>query len=361
MQIPQSYILTTKYLNRVFDKTVATYKYYWFISILEIYVGTGTSRIKLWDIIISMIANAWYPVHYFRLSFGKSDSMYVAVKQLQVLTGIPIDASKKEVMDTLRKELHRKEIRSLLRVFTLNVPFRFLRPWIDTSDDKQVVERSQTFENVCLYALKKEQNEWWVEINPAWSDYLKENYRILMDFAYWNLTLFLQTRNPNVPNIPNKLIKPECRDSLTKQRAFWNTVIQTNGQLTCIYTGRELYVGNYDLDHFIPWSFVSHDLLWNLLPADPSINSSKGNKLPLLDVYLPKLASAHHEALRVYITLNKNRTVLEDYLSLGYTPNDLVSMNDSYFCEVFYQTFSPMVQIALNMGFESWNYTSNYE
>ena len=141
-------------------------KYYWFISILEIYVGTGTSRIKLWDIIISMIANAWYPVHYFRLSFGKSDSMYVAVKQLQVLTGIPIDASKKEVMDTLRKELHRKEIRSLLRVFTLNVPFRFLRPWIDTSDDKQVVERSQTFENVCLYALKKEQNEWWVEINP---------------------------------------------------------------------------------------------------------------------------------------------------------------------------------------------------
>ena len=264
-------------------------------------------------------------------------------------------------MDTLRKELHRKEIRSLLRVFTLNVPFRFLRPWIDTSDDKQVVERSQTFENVCLYALKKEQNEWWVEINPAWSDYLKENYRILMDFAYWNLTLFLQTRNPNVPNIPNKLIKPECRDSLTKQRAFWNTVIQTNGQLTCIYTGRELYVGNYDLDHFIPWSFVSHDLLWNLLPADPSINSSKGNKLPLLDVYLPKLASAHHEALRVYITLNKNRTVLEDYLSLGYTPNDLVSMNDSYFCEVFYQTFSPMVQIALNMGFESWNYTSNYE
>lgn len=32
MQIPQSNILTTKYLNRVFDKTVATYKFYWFLS-----------------------------------------------------------------------------------------------------------------------------------------------------------------------------------------------------------------------------------------------------------------------------------------------------------------------------------------
>ena len=33
MQLPQSNILTTKYLNRVFDKTVATYKYYWFLGI----------------------------------------------------------------------------------------------------------------------------------------------------------------------------------------------------------------------------------------------------------------------------------------------------------------------------------------
>ena len=361
MEIPSSKVLTTNCLGRIFNSTVATYKYYWFIAILEIYVGTGSSRIKFWDIIILMVANAWYPVHYFRLSFGKSDSMYMAVKQLQILTGIPIDSSKKDVVDTLRKELYRKEIKSLLRVFTLNVPFRFLRPWIDTSDDKQVVERSQAFENVCLYALKKEVNEWWVEINPAWSDYLNDNCRILMEFAYWNLTLFLQTRNPNVPNIPNKLIKPECRDSLTKQRAFWNAVIQANGQLTCIYTGRELHVGSYDLDHFIPWSFVSHDLLWNLLPADPSINSSKSNKLPLLDVYLPKLANAHHEALRVYLASDKSKTVLEDYLSLGYTPNELVGMDDFHFREVFYQTFSPMVQIAMNMGFESWNYTFDYE
>ena len=175
MEIPSSKVLTTNCLSRVFNSTVATYKYYWFISILEIYVGTETSRIKLWDIIISMIANAWYPVHYFRLSFGKNDSMYGAIKQLQVLAGIPIDANKKDIVDALRKELHRKEIKSLLRVFTLNVPFRFLRPWIDTSDDKQMVVRSQAFENVCLYALKKEENEWWIEINPAWSDYFKEN------------------------------------------------------------------------------------------------------------------------------------------------------------------------------------------
>lgn len=71
MEIPSSKVLTTNCLSRVFNSTVATYKYYWFISILEIYVGTETSRIKLWDIIISMIANAWYPVHYFVFRLGK--------------------------------------------------------------------------------------------------------------------------------------------------------------------------------------------------------------------------------------------------------------------------------------------------
>ena len=78
-------------------------------------------------------------------------------------------------------------------------------------------------------------------------------------------------------------------------------------------------------------------------------------------LFLPRLANAHHEALRVYMASDRNKAVLEDYLSLGYTPNDLVDMNDSHFCEIFYQTFSPMVQIAMNMGFESWNYTFNYE
>ena len=361
MEIPSSKVLTTNCLSRVFNSTVATYKYYWFISILEIYVGTGISRIKLWDIIISMIANAWYPVHYFRLSFGKSDSMYVAVKQLQVLTGIPIDASKKEVMDTLRKELHRKEIRSLLRVFTLNVPFRFLRPWIDTSDDKQVVERSQTFENVCLYALKKEQNEWWVEINPAWSDYLKENYRILMDFAYWNLTLFLQTRNPNVPNIPNKLIKPECRDSLTKQRAFWNTVIQTNGQLTCIYTGQELYVGNYDLDHFIPWSFVMNDELWNLMPMDSSWNSKKSNKLPKWDRFFNRFAGNQfvlYELLFKKPGIHKlYEACYRDNLHSIWANQELYRKGNSKeeFRVILEKNMRPVYDSARRQGYEIWN------
>ena len=59
MQIPQSQILTTRYLNRVFDKTVATYKYYWFLGILDLYVKQGKTRMNVWEIMITMVANAW--------------------------------------------------------------------------------------------------------------------------------------------------------------------------------------------------------------------------------------------------------------------------------------------------------------
>ena len=356
MQIPQSQILTTRHLNRVFDKTVATYKFYWFLGILDLFVKQGKTKMNVWEIMISMVANAWYPVNYFRLSFGKSESLYEAILALQRENNIPINIGIKDFIILLQALTQRPEIRKQLNFLQLNVPFRFLRPWIDTSDDREMVKRSQTFENGCLYKLEKENGTLWIELNPIWLTYLQENYDILSSFAYWGLTNFLQVRNPNVPNIPNKLIKKEERNSLSAQRKFWNTAINAGLEVRCLYTNKLLVEREYDLDHFIPWSFVSHDLLWNLMPADSSINSSKSNKLPDLNLYLPKLAETHQAALRINLEKGKQDKLLEDYLSLGFTPQEIVQMNQERLLDCFSQTFTPMNQIALNMGFESWKY-----
>lgn len=195
MQIPQSNILTTKYLNRVFDKTVATYKYYWFLGILDLCVKQGKTKMNVWEIMITMVANAWYPVIYFRLSFGKSESLYEAIWDLQKEFNIPINISIRDLTDLLHELVQRTDVRKRLNFLQINVPFRFLRPWIDTSDDRQTVVRSQSFENGCLYKLEKVNGTLWVELNPVWLRYLKENYDILSAFAYWGLTGFLQIRN----------------------------------------------------------------------------------------------------------------------------------------------------------------------
>ncbi len=356
MQIPQSDILSTNRLGKVFSNTVATYKYFWFVSIMQIHAKTNNPRIDVWDIVIRMVANAWYPIHYFRLSFGKSDSLFDIVMELHQITQIPIDANAEVIINGLKERLGERQIRKQLNILTRNVPFRFLRPWIDTSDDRDMVRRSQAFENGCLYALYKEAGEFYIELNPAWNAYLHSHYSILVDFAYWNLTLFLQVRNPNVPAIPNKLIRPEVRNSLSKQHNYWDMVMNISGPIHCIYTGKELHPQDYELDHFIPWSFVSHDLLWNLIPSDGSINSSKSNKLPELDFYLPKLADLQHHSLQIMLNANKEPKVLEDFISLGYTARELADMDDMHFRELYERTFNPINQIALNMGFETWKY-----
>ncbi len=356
MQIPQDDILTTSRLGRIFSNTTATYKFFWFVSILQINAKTQNLKISVWDVVIRMVANAWYPIHYFRLSFGKSDSLFDIVMELQRITQIPIDANAETITAGIKSRIDDKQVKKLLNTLTLNVPYRFLSPWIKTSDDKLMVVRSQRLENGCLYSLHKDNGEFFIELNPIWDAYLHSHYTILMDFAYWNLIQFLQVRNPNVPAIPNKLIRPESRNSLSKQHDYWDMVMEIGGPIHCIYTNKLLHSQDYDLDHFIPWSFVSHDLLWNLIPSDSSINSSKNNKLPDLDYYLPMLAMMQQYALQTVLHANKEPRILEDYVSLGYTAKELADMSFDRFREVYERTFNPMSQIALNMGFETWKY-----
>ena len=348
MTLPQNNILPISSLAGIFSNTTATYKFYWFVALLDIVVKERKTRISFWEIIAGMVAESWYPIHYFKLSFGKSDSLFDKSLEIQNAFQISIESDKDKVRKYLLDNLN--GTKKFLRIFTLNVPYRFLSPWIKYTYDEDVVAKSQRFENDCLYAIYGDE----IVINDNWVEYLTEHYSILRDFAFWNLTEFLQKRNPNVPDVPSKLIKPILRDSLTKQHKFWDAYIETVGSIRCIYTNKPLIAKDYDLDHFIPWSFVSHNLLWNLLPADSSINSSKSNNLPPLDIYLKPYAELHHKALKTIYPKNPNNKILEDYLTVYDSVGELVHMSDDDFCNVFQKTFSPLTQIAENMGFKYW-------
>ena len=353
--IPQSDFLSTKNLSRVFNNTTATYKFYWFQSLLQMHNEEGIYRMNVWDLVIRMVANAWFPIHYFHLSFGSMDSLHRIVTELQWMTDLPMDAKKEEVVECLTVSLDDKKVKDQLATLIRNVPYRFLSPWINYTSDADVIARSHAYENGCLYSIQKTKDEFYITINPVWNKYLQDYYGILTDFINWNLTLFLQQRNPNIPNIPNKLTRPMERTSLSKQRRFWDDVIRIGGHVHCIYTGQEIHIGDYAVDHFLPWSFVAHDQLWNLIPADNSINSSKSDKLPPLDRFLKKLAEEHREAIKVYLGAGKKESALEDFASLGYTPRDLLQLNRERFLAAYQQTFTPLFQIAQNMGYEVWN------
>jgi hypothetical protein len=111
----------------------------------------------------------------------------------------------------------------------------------------------------------------------------------------------LQAKNPMVPGLADKLRMPMERD-LGRARSFWEQanqahLTQRSAPLTNLYTGRPLD-GAFAVDHFMPWSYVAHDYIWNTVPTDQSTNSSKGDRIPSVSRYVEGLAELHHFALR---------------------------------------------------------------
>ena len=112
---------------------------------------------------------------------------------------------------------------------------------------------------------------------------MKQNYAVIMGWIRYNKAIFIQDRNPGVPGVMYK-IAPEVEakhKSLKNARELWKATVAVTGKpLYEIYTGNELELDAFDLDHFVPRSYVSNDELWNLTPASKLLNSSKNNRLP---------------------------------------------------------------------------------
>lgn len=352
-RLPYDSNISVNKLYQVFSSTSATYKYYWFISILQLFVKNKDKKeIQVRSILIQMIANAWYPVNYFKLNFGFSDNLEKHIIEIQKKLNIPVDIALDKLVTLLETNTD-KEIEKLITHFSQHVPYRFLSPWIKHVSNSETINKSLNFENNCIYSLKKK-NRLYIEINPSWKEYLFRNNKILLDFTYWNLAKFIQTKNLNTPNVVSKLIKPIERKGLTKQRKFWDRFIDTVGNVDCIYTGKTIVKGNYDVEHFIPWSFVSHDQLWNLLPSDSSINSTKSNKLPSLDKYLSSLVEVQREAIAIGYKNKPNDKILEDYYFIETSIPKILNLSKEKLEDKFRKTMEPLIQIANNSGFDFW-------
>lgn len=341
MKLPNENGLPINLLAACFNNTSSTYKYYWLLSILQ-EVENGNVTISKKNLFVSMISNAWFTVNYFHVSFGKQDLIQDAVRAVNRIENISIDEKREAVFKKLLNTT-KSETEKQLWHFNKNVPHWFLSPWFPKMDRAEIYAASKSFNEKCLYALHDDK----IEINPEWKNYLTSNARVLKDFCYWNLCLFLQSKNPNVPDISGKLIKPAMRSGLTKQRTkFWDLVLTELGSVDCIYTGKKLTVGNYAVEHFVPYSFVSHDLIWNLIPADKSFNSSKGDKLPPLDRYFNSFFALQKSAIEILSNKSQPSKLLEDYLTI------FPDIDKSFTKEKFRETIQPLITIASNNGFE---------
>lgn len=113
------------------------------------------------------------------------------------------------------------------------------------------------------------------------------------------------------------------------------------------------------MDHYLPWSFVAHDQLWNLIPTSPSVNSAKSNNIPSKR-YFDNFVELQHLGLNIsYQHLSKNQW-------LKYTDSYIAELKVNQAEELlkleilrkaYESTIIPLISLATIQGFTpNWIY-----
>lgn len=355
-----SYPEKTFYLGQVFKDTTNSYKLVWFLAILSLMKRSEERSLRLADMFTEMAVAAWHPVCLYRLSLGRQDKLQDVIQEIQKSSGLQPNATPEAIRKFVAGST---EAQAKLEFFKRYVPTRFLTPWFAdtlrverddaarTREIQTMANESQTTSFASLYCFERDS----IGINDSWRSFLTENLGVVRSFAEHHFALYLQARNPNVPGIVNKLRAPTARQ-LTAARDFWRLVhcdFQKSGraaEFQDIYTERQL-ADSFSVDHFLPWSFVVHDLLWNLTPVEASTNSRKNDVLPDLDLYLPRLAKLHFGAIKV---AKKRPKLLEDYTDcFKQDVSGLLALGEGGFITKYREIIVPQAQIAINQGFQS--------
>ena len=198
-------------------------------------------------------------------------------------------------------------------------------------------------------------------LNEEWIRFINDNFDILKNWIQLKKIFFLQKRNPGVPGIIYKLGDESEKRRLGKARDLWKLYSEIKKEpLMDIYTEDYLIDNQFDLDHFIPWTYIANDELWNLTPMTKSLNCSKSNNLPDWDTYFFRMAKNqfslyelifNNEIMHKQFELCKNDNLnsiwaQETLFIPGYKKDE--------FIHVLEKNMKPIYNNAYSIGFRVW-------
>jgi len=127
-------------------------------------------------------------------------------------------------------------------------------------------------EEIYSFDLKSET----IQLNKEYYIFLQKYKRILTDVNNYQLALFLEKFNEE-----EKLNKLLSKVEFVTQRQSlkeFELLLRNAGLDTCFYCKKALE-SEAHVDHFIPWSYIQNDHLWNFVLACQTCNLKKSNKL----------------------------------------------------------------------------------
>lgn len=294
----------------------------------------------------------------FKLSFGKQDKVALLLNRIE-------DSSPTEVNTDFIAE--RASSYGELRVLMRYVPFLLLRPFLmselNSSCPHILIPRLANLQfalqNPPIYRFNSEDysNCSAIKTHPLWALYFQQHAEILRGWHSWKWLKYLQTKNPYTPSLAEKLFKPSKRVSFVTQKKYWEFVIYSGYDVKCIYSGVLINQKEISHDHYLPWSFICHDEIWNLVPTLQTVNSSKSNRIPLRNRYFAAFFGLQHGALvRILAQAAMPKIILGFVYSfvsgLGVSGRDEIQSLES-FQNAFDRNYLPLEEIAKNQGFNA--------
>lgn len=178
-----------KKLDRIFEKKTTSYKFFWFMAIISLLKEKESIVIPYKDILVRMAAMAWPIVFDYRINLGKSDMLSKYLNEIVRNTPLNENSIGKQVEEYLSLHYDSIGIGSILEPLLKNVPYRFLSPWIPYTTDNEVVERSNSADCACLYALRDND----VLIKEEWWEYIEKNYTKICNFSERSFVIYLSS------------------------------------------------------------------------------------------------------------------------------------------------------------------------
>ncbi len=368
--------LDTDKFARMLNDPSQCYKFYWLEAIVNL-IPTTDEDLTFDQIINEMIWEAWQSVTRYHLHLGptiKGKSENFLEHAIGIVESDPLlnqPASKKDVMEAIaRKD---SELRLDKNSLTIYVPYRLLSSFLDDINGTDRIWDSQRrmiayFEMLnqktpLLYTIVDGRGlQKKVHVNEYWKQLIFDNYPVITSWIQLKKIRFLQDRNPGVPGIIYKLSpENETTRKLGNARDLWKSAASIGCMsVHDIYSGKELDLQKFDLDHFVPWSYVANDELWNLIPMEKRLNSSKNNKLPDWNEYFRGMAETQYKLYKAIFTFDSVRKSFEkcrrDNLNAIWATERLYIEGNTreQFTNILEHNMKPLYDSALLQGYGLW-------
>ena len=352
------------------------YKFYWLEAIVNL-ISEDITETTFNEIIDEMICNAWYSVREFHIHLSGlgpngevKDGLERAVLTLAELSDLPANASKVQIRNAIR--WHDAELYKAKEQLTHMVPYRAMAgffassgmdnvPWNSTLKMAQTIS---TFNNEVMslpYTIgnaSKLARE--VRFHPDWVRMIQDHTVSILGWIQYEKVKWLQNNNPEIPGLVYKLLPmDEKMRKLGKVRNLWEGILSQQS-IQDVFTGKLIVPNQYDIDHFIPWSFVMNDELWNLMPMDSSLNSAKSNRLPQWDPFFRRFSDNQYVLYQMIHEKEEIHKLYEqcwrDNLHSIWAGQELYRPGNTkeQFDAILSKNMRPVYDSARRQGYEIW-------